>query len=165
MLDDGNVSYDEESDKNIIGNNYFECSFTEPINNSLFRVYLDVVGINGVKGKSDYFYKASSETFAKSITSLRASSIPSVDNNVYQFNLSSNVQWKHLESAKMILKPIRWAASNSMFSTEVEKIGLNTTDNFSSSEYEDSDITYSFEYNITSDGIIIDPYSLPNGRY
>ena len=42
----------------------------------------------------------------------------------------------------MILKPIRWAASTSMYSTEVREIGLTTTDNFSSSEYEDSDITY-----------------------
>lgn len=165
LLDDGNISYNKESDKNVISNNYFECSFDEPINNSLFRVYLDVVGINGVKGKSDYFYEASSNTFAKSITSLTASSFPSDTKNVYEFNLSPNVQWKHLETAKMILKPIRWAASKSMYSTEVEQIGLTTTDNFSSSEYEDSDITYSFEYNITKDGITIDPYSLPNGNY
>lgn len=165
ILDDGNISYDKDSNENVKENNYFECKFKDSLDNSLFRIYLDVVGINGVKGKSDYFYAASSSNFANTITYLKASSIPSEDDKLYNFNLSLNVQWKHLETAKMILTPIRWAASSSIYSSDVIDIGLTTTDNFSSSEYEDSDVSYSFEYNITNDGIIIDPYSLPNGKY
>lgn len=59
----------------------------------------------------------------------------------------------------MILKPIRWAASKSMYSNDVVDIGLETE------VYEDSDVSYSFEYIITNNGVTIDPYSLPNGNY
>lgn len=64
----------------------------------------------------------------------------------------------------MILKPIRWAASKSLYSIDVKNIGL-TDDDFNSSDYEDSDYSYSFEYDITKNGVTIDPYSLPNGKY
>lgn len=68
LLDDGNVSSVENVKK--IENNSFECKFEEPITNSLFRIYLNVTGINGVTGDSDYFYKASSSVFEESITNL-----------------------------------------------------------------------------------------------
>lgn len=64
--------------------------------NSLFGVYLTMTGINGVTGNSDYFYVASSDIFAKSITQLTATTTVSP----YTFNLNRGVQWKHFETAK-----------------------------------------------------------------
>ena len=64
----------------------------------------------------------------------------------------------------MILKPVRWAASKSLYSTEIKDTGI-TNEDFNSSDYEESDITYSFDYDITQDGVIIDSFSLPNGKY
>jgi hypothetical protein len=65
----------------------------------------------------------------------------------------------------MYLKPIRWSASKSMYSSDVVDIGLTSTNNFSSTDYEDSDNLYEFEYDITKNGVTIDSYSLPNGKY
>ena len=90
-MDSGDISYDKESNESVKDDNYFECKFNDSLDNSLFRIYLDVKGINGVTGKSEYFYVASSSNFAERITSLTAVSIPSDKNNIYQFNLSSNV--------------------------------------------------------------------------
>lgn len=154
ILDTGNESCNL-SKKDETKPNAFLCSFDGDMTNSLFGVYLTMTGINGVTGNSDYFYVASSDIFAKSITQLTATTTVSP----YTFNLNRGVQWKHFETAKMILKPIRWAASKSMYSNDVVDIGLETE------VYEDSDVSYSFEYIITNNGVTIDPYSLPNGNY
>lgn len=158
LLDDGDVPASSYIKR--IENNSFECLFNDDITTSLFRIYLNSTGINGVTGNSDYFYAASSYAFGESITNLQllTSSQP------YKFKLSTGVQWKHFETAKMILKPVRWAASKSLYSTEIKDTGI-TNEDFNSSDYEESDITYSFDYDITQDGVIIDPFSLPNGKY
>lgn len=68
ILDDGDVPASSYIKR--IENNSFECLFNDDITTSLFRIYLNSTGINGVTGNSDYFYVASSYAFEESITNL-----------------------------------------------------------------------------------------------
>ena len=126
--------------------------------NALYRIRLEVTGINDVTGYSDYFYVPSSTFFGSTLNSLNCT----YNSDIYTYTFSfknPDVQWCHLKSAKMFLKPISWAANDSVYSSEIKELGLST------SNYQDGDSSYLFEYPITNNGVTIDPYSLPNGEY
>ena len=153
MLDKGNITFSNYT-KNV-GDNTFIFQGVAATN-SLYRIRLKVTGINDVTGYSDYFYVPSSTSFGSKLNSLNCT----YNSNKYTFSFNNTgVQWCHLKSAKMFLKPISWAANDSVYSSEIKNLGLST------SNYQVGDSSYLFEYPLTNKGITIDPYSLPNGEY
>lgn len=81
MLDNGNITFSEYE---IHADNTFIFNGVDAAN-ALYRIRLEVTGINDVTGYSDYFYVPSSTSFGSKLNSLNCT----YNSNKYTFSFNN----------------------------------------------------------------------------
>lgn len=121
------------------------------IDSGVYKIYLNLTGINDVTGDTTPFYISGNSQF-KPVEKIGSYTITNNTlDKTFSYNLSENAQWKHIKSGKMTLTPIK----------------IDESDSGIGKDYNTADKHHVFEYDLikNNNGTKIALKALPNGTY
>lgn len=132
------------------------------LSEGIYKIYVNLTGINDVTGNTDSIYKAVPETYNAS-TKVSFSSTPTAASNLnYNFTYKNAAQNKYIKSGKLILTPLKLDISSSMLGDLSDAASFATADPYYKFEYD-----LPFTTNLNKNAMVrsIPLKSLPNGIY